>query len=328
MMAAAARRRLQKALAVLFLLAGAGAAGAVEGATVVDTHFLPPDYYVGDTVDLRITLEPEPGFTISSPEELPMVSWIEFSEVEVKQAEEQWRVAVRFTPFAPGTRTLPEISLGDVTLSEIKIHTSSILEEEKAEFYGIKDQLLLPGTRIALGILVVLLFFGPVFAFGFAGRMKRFLSALLSARRGRRPYRRLSRALKELREQQANMSSKRFYILLSDELRRFLTDRTGRDFISITTSELRSQLGGELPEAEQELAERVAEMQRKSDQIKFGGANAAKREREQDIETVLEVSGEIERIKTEAQRRQNSRRAGKKAVKQAKAAKPAWRRQS
>jgi hypothetical protein len=262
---------------------------------------------VGDEVDLRITLKTEPGFRIRSPEELPMVSWIELSSVKVERADDAWRVTVRFSPFAPGTRTLPQIRLGDVVLSDIKIHTSSILEERQAEFYGIKGQLLLPGTRIALGILVVVLFFGPIFVFGFGGRIKRAMGRVLSTRRGRKPYKRLLKAVKELREQQAHMSSKRFYIVLSDELRRFLTDRTGDDYISITTSELQKQLTGELPDKEKGRLERIAEMQRKSDQIKFGGANASKKERENDIETVLDVAGEIEKMHDEAQRRRTSR---------------------
>jgi hypothetical protein len=130
----------------------------------------------------------------------------------------------------------------------------------------------------------------------------------MSTRRGKRPYRRLNRAIKELREQQAHMSSKRFYIILSDELRRFLTDRTGEDFISITTSELWTQLARELPESEGDRISRLAEMQRKSDQIKFGGANASKKEREEDISTVLDIAGEIEKLKQEAQKHERPRR--------------------
>jgi hypothetical protein len=246
-----------------------------------------------------------------------MASWIEINSVELEHNEEQWLVMLRFSPFAPGTRTMPTIELGDVSLSGIKIHTSSILEEQQEEFYGLKDQLLLPGTRIALGILVVVLFFGPIFIFGFAGRIRRAMGRLLSTRRGRKPYKRLGKAVKELREQQAHMSSKRFYIILSDELRRFLTDRTGEDFISITTSELQKQLALELPGEDQERLDRIAAMQRKSDQIKFGGANASKKEREADVDTVLDIAGEVERMreaaqkgKGEAARRQGPAQAG------------------
>ncbi len=300
--------------ALLLLLWGASAASGVEGGTVTGTHTLPPDYYVGDAVELRISLKPESGFELREPRELPMVSWIEIDRVELEQTEEEWRVTVSFTPFAPGTRTLPSIQLGDVTLSGIKIHTNSILEERASEFNGIKGQLLLPGTRIALGLLIVLLFFGPIFVLGFAGKLKRSFSRILSIRRGRKPYKRLTKAIKELREQQAHMSSKRFYIVLSDELRRFLTDRTGEDFISITTSELQKQLDRELPGKEQERLVRVAEMQRKSDQIKFGGANASKKEREEDIETVLDIAGEIEKMREEHQTQAARRRTadGKK----------------
>ena len=292
---------------------GAVPVHAAQGARVEETVFLPQDFYVGDTVELRVSFVPDGGMMVRPPSDLPVLSWIDIHDVTVVQEERLWEARIRFTSFAPGTRSLPPIQMGDVTLDALKIHTRTILGEESHEFYGIKNQLLIPGTRLSIAVLVAVLFFGPVFVLNFAGKIRRGFSSLLDVQKGRRPYRRLNRALKELRDSQEQMSSRRFYIVLEDELRRYLSERTGSDFRAITSSEFASHYARVLPGEDEQVTGDVDELLRRSDMVKFGGENSDKRRREADMDIVASAAAKVEHVEDERRRseyREKRRRRG------------------
>ncbi len=269
-------------------------ATAVEGAQVEKLIFLPPDFYVGDNVEMRLTIYPEPGLRVLPPEEVPIANWIDIHDVRLEQEGSRWEVQVDFTTYAPGTRTLPTMQLGDVVLNDVKLHTKSILQERSVEFFGIKGQVYLPGTRLAIGLAVFILFFGPVVVLSTAGRVSRAVKRFVSIRSGRRPHKRFMRTLKELGEKQMQMSSRRFYIVLSEELRRYLSSRTKQDFMTVTSSELREQLWSTFPADNKEQVDALARMMRQSDEIKFGGVNASKKQREEDLQMVVSAAKNIE----------------------------------
>ncbi|MFO7731333.1 MAG: hypothetical protein R6V86_11280 [Spirochaetia bacterium] len=290
---------------------------SVEGARVENHIFLPPDFYVGDNVEMRLRVYPESGLRVLPPEEVPVTNWIDIHDVRVKQDGLRWEVQIDFTSYAPGTRTLPVIQLGDVVLNDVKLHTKSILQERGLDFFGIKGQLYLPGTRLAIGLAVLILFFGPVFVLSFAGRVTQGVKRFVSIKTGRRPYKRFMRALKDLREKHMQMSSRRFYIVLSEELRHYLSSRTKDDFIALTSSELHAQLWKTLPSDSTEQVEALVRMMQQSDEIKFGGLNASKKQREEDLEMVVSAAKEIEvyietvNREAEKQKKQKRRRASK-----------------
>lgn len=281
-------------LSLLLLLAVLLPAAAVEGAQVEKVIFLPPDFYVGDSVEMRLTIYPESGMRVLPPEELPVANWIDIHDLRLEQDGSFWEVQIDFTTYAPGTRTLPTIQLGDVVLNDVKLHTKSILQERNVEFFGIKGQVYLPGTRLAIGLAVFILFFGPVVVLSTAGRVSRAVRRFVSIHSGRRPHKRFMRAIKELGEKQMQMSSRRFYIVLSEELRRYLSSRTRQDYMTVTSSELREQLWNIFPADNKEQLDALAAMMRKSDEIKFGGVNASKKQREEDLKMVVSAAKNIE----------------------------------
>lgn len=294
---------------MIFLVSVPGLQGA-EGARVEDTVFLPQVFYVGDTVELRVTFIPEGGAQVRPPEELPVFTWIDFHEVSVVREGTGWEARIRFTPYVPGTRTLPPVVMGDVVLDTLKIHTRAILNEEDYEFFGIKNQESIPGTNLAIALLVVVLFFGPVFLLTFTGKIKHGLSSFLVAHRGKKPYKRVYRALKELRDTQDQMSSRKFYIVLDEEFRRYLSDRTDSDFRSITSSEFAvlfsrtlTETGGE-EESNNKKAEAIGELMKRCDLVKFGGENSEKRRREADLKLVTEVVRSVEGYEEERRRQE------------------------
>jgi hypothetical protein len=303
---------LLSSLLLLSAFFGVSVVYAVENARVEDTVFLPQEFYVGDRVELRISFIPDEGMMVRPPAELPVLSWMDLHELTVMRQDTVWEARILFTSYAPGTRSLPPIEMGDVRFDALKIHTRAILAEEEHEFYGLKNQLLIPGTRFAIIFLVFLLFFGPIIVLNSAGRIHHGFKSLIVAQRGRRPYRRIQRSLKELAERQAQMSSRRFYIVLDEEFRRYLSDRTCDDFLSITSSEFKASLLAALSEGGKDRVPAVEELLRRSDLIKFGGENSDKNRREGDIELVLSVVRLVEEIerarrKTEQQRRRKGR---------------------
>ncbi len=286
---------------------------AVENARVEDTVFLPQEFYVGDRVELRISFVPDGGMMVRPPAELPILSWMDLHEATVTREDTVWEARILFTSYAPGTRSLPPIEMGDVRFDTLKIHTRSILSEEEHEFYGLKNQLLIPGTRFSIIFMVFLLFFGPIIVLNSAGRIRYGFRSLVAAQLGRRPYRRIQRNLKELAERQAQMSSRRFYIVLDEEFRHYLSDRTSSDFLSITSSEFKASLLAVLSESSRDRVPEVEELLRRSDLIKFGGENSNKNRREGDIELVLSVVRLVEEIERERRKaEQQRRRKGRK----------------
>lgn len=290
-------------LVLVFLLGAAAQAGAVEGAELEELLFLPPDFYVGDRVELRAVLKPDPGMRVLPPGELPVLGWMDLHDVQMERDGDKWEVRIVFTPFAPGTRAFPSVVLGDVLLSDIKLNVKSILQEKSPDFFGIKGQLYLPGTRLGIGILAALLFFGPVLAFSFTGRTVRGLRRIIGAYAGRRPHKRLQKVLKELTDQQLHMGSRKFYIILSEEFRRYLTARTGQDFLTITSSEVPDHLRRVFPGGKTEGIEKLI---RQSDMIKFGGVNAPGKQRAEDLDLVRETAERLEKH-IEEQRRETDR---------------------
>jgi len=310
--------KVRRICTLLFLIALAPAyLSAVEGAELKELIYLPPDFYVGDRVEMRAILSPLPGMRLLPPREIPVVSWIDIHDVQVVSKNSSWEVRITFTPYAAGTRTFPSLDLGDVTFSEVKIHTVSILQERGYEFFGIKDQLFLPGTRLTLALAVSILLFGPLLILSFTGRVRRKIRRFMALHVGRRPYKRLLKTLKDLKEKNLHMSSRRFYIVLSEEFRGYLSARTNRDFLTITSSEIGEHLGNTFPEHKKEQIEELVQMMRQGDLIKFGGVNAPKKQREIDLQIVADIASELEAY-VESERQQTEMKALKhKRTKQA-----------
>jgi len=309
-------KKMRFAAVLILLTAVLFPASALEGADLKELIFLPPDFYVGDRVEMRAFITPRPGMRLLPAREIPVVSWIEIHEVELKSGTPNWEIRISFTPYAAGTRTFPSIVFGDVVFSDVKLHTESILQERDIEFFGIKDQLFLPGTRLALGIAVAVLLFGPIFILSFTGRFVRGVKRFVSVHAGRRPYKQLSRVLKDLQEKNLHMSSRKFYIILSEEFRNYLSNRTEEDFLTITSSEIGEQLSQAFPVQQKRKIDELVKMMQQGDLIKFGGVNAGKKQRESDLQLVQGITEELEEfIESERQKTENESRTRRKRKK-------------
>jgi len=291
-------------------------AAALEGADLKEIIYLPPDFYVGDRVEMRAIITPQPGMRVLPAREIPVQGWMEIHDVQLHSDSASWEIRITFTPFAAGTRTFPVIIFGDVVFSDVKLHTKSILQDRGLEFFGIKGQLFLPGTRVALGIAVAVILFGPLLLLSFTGRLNRGVRRFIAVHAGRRPYKRFSRVLRDLKDKNLHMSSRKFYIVLSEEFRAYLSNRTDRDFLTITSSEIGEQLSRVFPAQRKTRINKLVKMMQQGDLIKFGGVNAAKKQRETDLEIVSGITRELEEyMETERQNAEGASRTKRKAKK-------------
>ncbi len=271
--------------------------------------FVPRRFYVGDRVELRLRIES--AKRIVPPAELPKAAWISFHEISLHEREGEREVRIAFSSYYPGTQTLPPIDLGGFILSDLKIHTDSVLPKEGAELSGGRGQLLPPGTRLFFGILfaggALLLLIGLV-----AGPWSvRRVRGTLVRYREYRPYRRFSRVLQDLAARNDQMDGRTFYIRLLDELRLYLSSRLGEDLRTATSGEIDLILkrgGPDGPEGgdgrdgafrDDRMRNYLPAVFRRGDAVKFGGAVSLPEQREAELVHLGEALREIERSRSE-----------------------------
>jgi hypothetical protein len=263
--------------------------------------FLPAEYYVGDTVELRLSVKGKVSALLEAPADIPDLSWIDIHEITVSTSDVTANVVILFTAFMPGTRTLPPLDLGAGTLQGIRIHVASILDDTNAPPAPVRSQLLLPGTTFGLTVFIGLLFLGPTLVILVAGRGRRAFLSLLERRKGKRPVRRLFRLLKELEENLDSLPGRDFYLRMGSALRRYLTDRVGEDFLSATGREFHALCFKMIDD--RALSHALSEMVLLSERIKFGGQRVESRRKMSDLELVRSVASYVEQRADAAGRR-------------------------
>jgi len=265
---------------------------ADTGVKTLDTVFLPKEYFVGDKVELRIKINIEDGFKLQLPVKLPESSWVIINSVDISGSEKVPELKILFTPFIPGTRSLPTLSFGEIIINSVKIHTSSLIDSRDSEFVGIMNQAVLPGTKFVLILLIGLLFFSPIFFILLLGPLRGKIGNIIKKNIGLRPYRKLNRNLKDLEFQRNGISCRRFYIRLSGSIREYLSKRTDTDFITLTTSDMEDSFFKIL--GNRELSEELYKMMQLSDKIKFGNVTTNDEQKMIDIELIKKVSEFLE----------------------------------
>ncbi len=275
---------------LLFLLLSE--VNADTGIKVLDTVFLPKEYYVGDKVELRIKISSADGYKLQLPATIPESSWVTINSVNISGSDKKPELDILFTSFIPGTRSLPVITFGSIILNSVKIHTSSLIDSRDSKFAGIMNQALIPGTRFGLILLVGILFFSPIFFILLSGPLRGKIFYFIKKNIGLRPFRKLKRSLRDLAVQRNGISCRRFYIKLSGSVREYLSKRTDTDFITLTTSDMESYFVKVLGNGD--LAEELFRMMQLSDRIKFGNLTTNDEQKMTDIKLVEKISDFIE----------------------------------
>ena len=283
-----------KKLAFLFFAALiSGASFADSGGRVESTMFLPPDFFVGDVVELRMVVVPASGAVLSIPKDLPEPFWMSISSLSMRELSGgKYELRLIFSSFYPGTRTLPALHLGDMLIDRVKIHTKSVLNEEDLKLEEIRPPMLLPGTVLILVILTLAILGGPlltVFSISFIrNASRRFMERL----QWKLPYRRFSKLMKDLNANFFSMSDRDFYFALSEGLRNYLSDRTGEDFLTVTLEEIGGMMPSYLKDFEDQ--KQMIKLLHYADLIKFSGGGSILEKKRRDLDDAYNLIRSIE----------------------------------
>jgi len=261
-------------------------------AEITRSVFVPPEYYIGDPVELRLQVELDRYEILTEPLDFDAPEWVEIRDIEIVQNRETAEVIIKFTSFSPGTRALPDLDFGPFILSDQKIYTKSLVGEGESDLRGLRPQVMIPGARLTFFLLVLAVFVLPYLLYFLIKLIIRYTLLAIGKYHSSRPFRLLSRTLKKLDASLGKIGVRDFYITLTDALRVYLTARTGHDCISATTSEISRLHGFGL---DQTLWERMVSVLKQGDMIKFAGQTLSKEEMKDNLDFLLEICQEIEK---------------------------------
>jgi hypothetical protein len=287
-------RTIVRAIILLTLVTWAG----FSQATLMESIFLPPRFFVGDRVELRLTYDLPAGMAAEPPAELPVHAWIDYQNIDVQDRRApggsgEVRVRIFFIPFFPGETVLPSLRLGDLDTGELLVTTRSALELEQIDtLRGPRRQLNLPLTWLrllalaAIGIGAPLSFF-LLLRYGILGFRR-----IREARLRRLPYLHVRKSLNRLASGRPSMEGKSFFILLSLTIRRYLSERLSRPLMSVTTGDIKKELRG--AGLEESVSDRIHEVLKAADLIKFSGKRAKQREMEKSLKAAERIVNQVE----------------------------------
>lgn len=254
--------------------------------------FLPQEFYVGDLVEMRVVITPEPGFEVLRPEQFPDSYWVRIENTEVIEQNGEYELRVFLRPYAPGIRTLPGIQFGDILLRDVRIQTGSVLADEALPLSPPAEQLLLPGSKYYIALIVGLVFLLPIFFIFFWSKLRHGFRAYVLESRRRKPYRRLMKILKELQDGLGETKGREFYTMLVSEVKIYLSARGSIDYVSATAREAAAMIISDFSDVEYTVE--LISLLRFADEVKFGGRRVMTHRKEEDLILVAKASSEIE----------------------------------
>ena len=228
-------------MAFLASLITASAVG--QSVSVSRTVLLPPTFYVGDLVELRLDLDAPPGLELVAP---PVASdagdeaaSLLIRDVQTgRVSDSAWQVRILFSSYRPGVVTLPAIDLGGYVISGLRVQTRSLLDDTgETDLRAAKDQLYLPGSAARLLLFGALVLLAPVLAVVVGAALWRLLGHIRERRRRAVPRLRFERAVRRL-QGAVGADAHRFLFDLSDLTRQYLGARFQIPARALTTREL------------------------------------------------------------------------------------------
>ncbi len=322
---------------IVVLLGSRLAAAAQENYSLQETSLLPVRFYVGDHVELRIHIKAKPGVGLRPPDPLPRGSWLQIDRILCSRIREDiWLARIFFTTYKPGSHLLPEIDLGEIRLTDLKVETRSILFDRRAgriaesrsgryagdyleqnadrpalktgewhteEPGGPREQLFLPGTWARLGGVLVVVITAPLmFFFGLriSTRLIRYYRLRMRKSLART---RANRALRLLKRRLREYDARGFFIRITDIMREYLERRLRFPAYAATTLELNRGLAAHFARTApsptfEKLSVDIVALFRQGDRVKFGGDDLVEGERELVID---KVSGFVVSLEEAAQ---------------------------
>ncbi|MDC7234526.1 MAG: hypothetical protein PQJ58_14935 [Spirochaetales bacterium] len=284
---------MKKSLFLLLFLNALFLLPASDNYQIQNLRFLPPEYYVGDTVEMSFVLKGDQVHDYRVPEVIPDPGWVRILSVDVTPEGRDARVSIRLIPYYPGTRALPPFDFGGPVVDDLKIFTSSLLNlESSRELEGIRSPLLIPGTRAVGALGVSLLLALPILLLMLYRVIRHRTGEIIKSYRINLPYRQFQRLVRGIRRSMVNMPEGEFYQVFSGGFKKYLSTRFHQDLTSATTLEMEQIMNSS--SIHDGLAVTLINLFHRIDRVKFAGEKLLYSDREQLLDEVEEVSGELE----------------------------------
>jgi hypothetical protein len=244
----------------------------------LETTLVPQTVYVGDRARLIVLLEGETGASgnastvIDRAEHLPSTENVRIHRVEIDRRQGRVRAYIDFTAFAPGSVALPAIDAEGVRLAGLEVRVASVLEANATELSPPESSLTAPGTYLLIygGIFLLLGVAGIVLFFAVRGLP--LLRAYLERRKRDQAARSMRRVIGRLEADGGKMDGALLLSVLFDELRSYLTYRTGLNCHALTPREfpvVLSESASKLRFSDSDLAF-LGSLFRRGDEVRFG----------------------------------------------------------
>jgi len=228
---------LRQRLIVLFTLHSV--AVSLGAQAVLRSHqFTPSTFFVGDEVTLLIEFDVSEPMAVEIPSFFPESEWIEIRSIDIQEWEGTLAVLIAFSPYAPGTRTLPPMELGALKLVDIKIPTYSILQNTHDDVRTLRGQMMLPGTKLAVALILTVLAMAPFLGYGLFRFVLNQVKQLQLRFRFNQPVRKMHRLVKKLHTRIGVISAPLWYSELTKGIRDYLSSHIHQDCRSATTVEI------------------------------------------------------------------------------------------
>lgn len=279
---------------LLILAAGPLAPSAVaQEYSIASSVRLPAESFVGDPVELRYHIRT--AARLSNPAALPEPGWGVINSVRVTERDAGYDVRIVVTPYEPGTLTIPPLMLGGAVLDGLSLVVSSVLKSH-TDVRSIYGPQRLPGTRLALLVVV----FGVAVPAGVAlylvGPGRSVVTALRARHRARIPYRKLLRTIDSLEKGITRDSARDFYTRLVSAIQDLMSSRLGFECRAATSSELTAYLPAlaERCGSEPAVAAPLAGIFSTADEAKFAHQPTRRKVREQHLATCRSLVVDME----------------------------------
>jgi hypothetical protein len=278
---------------MLILIGFLMSVGLDAQAVLNDIHFVPPTFFVGDHVELHISFDVEGPIAVEAPVSFPEADWVEIRDISVQVENQTVSIIIAFIPFAPGTRALPSMEFGALQLTDIKVPTHSILQNNHESVRSLRGQLLMPGTKLAVALILALAAMAPFLAYGLFRITWNWFRKSRELYRIGRPARKLRRLMKKLKFGIGTVKATIWYYQLTEGLKTYFSARIGHDCLSATTAEISVMQDFSDDDTPQT---RLLDVLKEGDLVKFAGRFADDRSLHRTLETVNNAVAEWEKI--------------------------------
>ncbi len=259
---------------------------------VVKSVYSPKDFYVGDMVTLHVYVETPFDGELATNFPIPKGEWVDIKSVNlVESGAQESIIRISFTSFAPGLRVIPDLDFGDHILHDFKIQTLSILDDQFSGLQPQSPQMVPPGTTLLVVFVLIGLVFGPFVLFFVIRALYRSVKLAIRKYKREKPFRGYYKALKHLKNDIKEVTVRSFYVVITEQLRVYLSARFNNEFYSATTMEMGKLLKNIM---DLDSTEELLSICRFADLVKFSHTTASTLHREKDLRTIIDILHQLE----------------------------------